>query len=126
MNSKIKLSTLTPRQQSYIERYTSPASAIFGNSYRSARAAGYSDQTARNFTPKRMGKMSEIVGQMADTAISPDEIMSTLTTIIHDETQPTIIRLKSIELTMKAYNMLAQRAENTPVMVALNVDLSGN
>gem|GEM_PF-5420316 len=69
--------------------------------------------------------MSEIVGQMADTAISPDEIMSTLTAIIHDETQPTIIRLKSIELTMKAYNMLVQRPEGVPVTVALNVDLSG-
>jgi hypothetical protein len=61
---------------------------------------------------------------MADTAISPDEIMNTLTAIIHDEIQPTIIRLKSIELTMKAYNMLAQRPESVPVTVALNVDLS--
>lgn len=51
--------------------------------------------------------------------------MSTLTAIIHDETQPTIIRLKSIELTMKAYNMLVQRPEGVPVTVALNVDLSG-
>jgi phage terminase small subunit len=123
MNST-KVKALTPRQHSYIKAYTSPGSGTFGNSYQSARAAGYSDQTARNFTHNRMGKMSEIVGQMTDTAISPDEIMSTLTAIIHDETQPTIIRLKSIELTMKAYNMLARPPESAPATVALNIDLS--
>lgn|GEM_PF-6241179 len=62
MSTKTKVTALTPRQQSYIEGYTSPASATFGNSYRSARAAGYSDQTARNFTPSvwvRCRKLSD-------------------------------------------------------------------
>lgn len=125
MNNKTNSQVLTPRQQTYIEAYTSPASATFGNSYQSARAAGYSDQSARNFTQKRTAWMSDTVGQMATTAISPDEIMATLTAIIHDQSQPTIIRLKSIELTMKAYNMLAQRHDSMPVTVTLNVDLSG-
>lgn len=126
MNSNTKASALTPRQSVYLQAYTDPASTTFGNSYQSARAAGYSDQSARNFTLKRTAWMSDTVGQMATTAISPDEIMATLTAIIHDQSQPTIIRLKSIELTMKAYNMLAQRHDNTPAVVTLNVDLSSS
>ena len=126
MTTQIKATALTPRQSIYLRAYTDPASATFGNSYQSARAAGYSDQSARNFTPKRTAWMSDTVGQMATTAISPDEIMATLTAIIHDQSQPTIIRLKSIELTMKAYNMLAQRHDSIPTTVTLNVDLSAN
>lgn len=121
---KTKISALTSRQSTYLQAYTDPTSATFGNSYQSARAAGYSDQSARNFTPKRTPWMSDTVGQMATTAISPDEIMATLTDIIHNEDEPTIIRLKSIELTMRAYSMLAQRHDSTPATVSLNIDLS--
>ena len=53
-------------------------------------------------------------------------IMATLTAIINDDSEPTIIKLKAMEMTMKAYNMLAQRREATPVTVSLNVDLSSS
>ena len=123
---KTKVTILNPRQSSYLQAYTDPTSPTFGNSYQSARAAGYSDQSARNFTPKRTGWMSDTVGQMSTTAISPEQIMASLTSIINDDSEPTIIKLKAMEMTMKAYNMLIQRRESTPATVTLNVDLSGD
>ena len=116
--------TLTPRQSAFIEAYSSPASSTFGNTYQSAITAGYSDQTARNFTPKRTAWMSDIVGEMTTTAISPEQIMATLTAIINDDTEPTVIKLKAMEMTMKAYNMLVQRREQMPATVTLNIDLT--
>lgn len=125
MNSQIKspATILSPRQSAFIEAYTDPASATFGNSYQSARAAGYSDQSARNFTSKRTGWMSDTVGQMA--AIQPDEIMAVLTGVIHDETEPTIVRLKAVEMTMRAYSMLVQSKEPAQKVVTLSIDLTG-
>ena len=52
--------------------------------------------------------------------------MATLTAIIHDDSEPTIIKLKAVELTMKSYNMLAQRHDTAPQVVTLSIDLSGN
>src|SRR5579884_3436872 len=110
-----KTKLLSPKQSAFVRAYSSPDSPTFGNTYKSARVAGYSDYTARNFTPKRTAWMSDIVGQMANsTAISPEQIMTTLTDIINDDTEPTIIRLKSMELAMRAYNMLSQRQEQQP------------
>lgn len=125
MNSKTQTVTtaLTPRQNAYIRAYSDPASVSFGNSYQSALNAGYSDQTARNLTHLRPTWLSEKLGELA--TIRPDEIMTVLTGIIHDESEPTVVRLKAIEMTMRAYNMLAQRREEKPQAVQLSVDLSG-
>ncbi len=122
---KTKATALTPRQSQYLHGYHDPASPTFGNSYQSALAAGYSIQTARNFNHLQPDWLSENIGQMATTAISPEQIMAELTAIINDDSEPTIIKLKAMEMTMKAYNMLLQRPDATPTVVTLNVDLSG-
>jgi hypothetical protein len=116
--------TTTPRQNAYIQAYTTPSSPSFGNSYRSALVAGYSDQTARNLTHLQPEWLSANIGQIVQP-IQPDELMTVLTDVIHDDMEPTIIRLKAVELTMRAYNMLAQRQERAPVAVELSVNLSG-
>lgn len=121
-----KATALTPRQSKYLHGYHDPQSLTFGNSYQSAKAAGYSDQTARNFNHLQPDWLSENIGQMATTAISPEQIMATLTAIINDNSEPTIIKLKAMEMTMKAYNMLVQQPTKIPATVTLNVDLSGN
>ncbi|MDB5175451.1 MAG: hypothetical protein JWM81_309 [Candidatus Saccharibacteria bacterium] len=121
----MKPAALTPRQSKYLHGYHDPSSSTFGNSYQSAIAAGYSVQTARNFNHLQPDWLSEKIGQMATTAISPEQIMATLTAIINDDSEPTIIKLKAMEMTMKAYNMLAQRHEGTPATVTLNIDLTG-
>ncbi len=127
MKSNTKVTALTPRQSGYLHGYHDPQSPTFGNSYQSAKVAGYSDQTARNFNHLKPDWLSESIGQMTTTAISPEQIMATLTAIINDDDEPTIIRLKAMEMTMKAYDMLTQRHDNTTTAVTLNVDLtSGN
>ncbi|USN96465.1 MAG: hypothetical protein H6797_05375 [Candidatus Nomurabacteria bacterium] len=115
-------SSLTPKQSAYIQAYASPDSASFGNSYQSALLAGYSFQTARNMTHLRPEWLSENIGQMA--VIKPQEIMQELTTVIHNENEPTIIRLKAMELSMKAYSMLQQRTATEPTAVSISIDLS--
>lgn len=125
LRSGISGGALLPRQSTYIKAYTDPNSITFGNSYKSAVSAGYSHNTARNFMHLNPVWLSINIGQMATTAISPEQIMSKLTTIINDDTEPTIIKLKAVEMTMKAYSMLSQRQESTTTAVTLNVDLSG-
>ena len=126
MNTDTKSLTtvLTPRQSTFIRAYTDPVSSSFGNCYQSAVAAGYSDTTARNLTHLNPEWLSENIGRM--TAIKPDEIMTVLTDIIYNSAEPTVVRLRAIEMTMRAYNMLAQHREQEQKSLTLNIDLSGN
>jgi len=115
---KTKAVRLSARQSSYLQGYTDPASLTYGNAYQSAISAGYSIQTARNFNHLKPGWLSENIGLMAATAISPEEIMTSLTNIIKDDSEPTI-------LTMKAYNMLKQHNDDMPKALTINIDLTG-
>ncbi|MEO5950130.1 MAG: hypothetical protein ABIQ04_01645 [Candidatus Saccharimonadales bacterium] len=112
---------ITPRQTTYITAYSNPDSPSFGNSYRSALQAGYSDQTARNMTHLQPEWLSENIGKLS--VIKPDEIMQRLTDIIHNENEPTIVRLKAVEMAMKAYSMLAHTREKPTETVLLNINL---
>jgi phage terminase small subunit len=114
---------LTPRQGAYMQAFTDPESVSFGNSYQSAITAGYSEFTARNLSHLNPEWRSENIGQIA--TIRPEEIMKVLTEVIHDKNEPTIVRLKAIEMTMRAYSMLVPRKEPTSTVVTLNVDLTG-
>ncbi len=113
---------LTTRQAAYLRGYTDPMSPSFGNSYRSALSSGYSDTTARNITHLMPAWLSENIGKLS--TILPDEIMTVLT-VIYDDNEPTIIRLKALELSMKAHSMLTQKKSNTPEHVMITVDLVG-
>lgn len=124
MKSNTQATALTPRQSAYMKAYADQGSPSFGNSYQSALVAGYSQQTARNLTHLKPEWLSESIGQLA-SIVEPDDIMRELSAIINDTTEPTIVRLKAIEMTMKAYSMLAQRRDPAPKSVTLNVDLTG-
>lgn len=87
---------LKPLQSAFIKQYTDANSATFGNSYQSALVAGYSDQTARNFMNLSRDWLSENIRQMAVTAISADELMATLTRIIHDDRDRPSYDLKAL------------------------------
>ena len=117
-----KTRPLTPRQSTYMQTYADPDSSTFGNSYKSALSAGYSNQTARNLSHLNPEWRSENIGQMA--VISPDDIMRELTAIINNGAEPTIVRLKGIEMCMKAYSMMVQREEQKTEVVNLNLNLS--
>ncbi|MGH7195183.1 MAG: hypothetical protein ACREGA_00165 [Candidatus Saccharimonadales bacterium] len=118
----MKTKDLTPRQNAYMQAYVSPDSPSFGNSYQSARTAGYRDQTARNLMHLNPEWLSDNIGQIV--AIQPDELITELATIIKDGSEPTIIRLRAIELNLKAYGMLSQRQEAAQTAVTLNIDLT--
>lgn len=127
MNTLVKQTaqSLTPRQNAFLRAYTEPTSSSFGNCYQAAMLAGYSDQTARNLTHLKPVWLSENIGQVLPSTITPDEIMAKLTGIIEDNNEPTIIKLKALEMTMKAYSMLVQQKDTAPKTVSINIDLTG-
>jgi hypothetical protein len=113
---------LSPRQSSYLQAYSDPASTTFGNAYKSAVSAGYSHQTARNITHLMPEWLSDNIGKL--TVMGPDELMNELTRIIQDVEEPTVIRLKAIEMSMRAYSMMNRRTDPASNVVNISVDLS--
>ena len=116
--------SLTPRQTNFMVNYTDPSSDTFGNAYKSARNAGYSDLTAKNLThvnPKWLSNSFENI-----RTIEPEEITQMLTAVIYDTSEPTIIRLKATELMMRYYSMLKQNNSSENKLAGLFLDLSTN
>lgn len=114
---------LTPRQSAYLQAYTDPASSSFGNAYQSAISAGYSRQFARNLTHLKPAWLSESIGNVM-TTIQPEQLTQMLTGVMYSETEPTIIKLRAIELMMKYHGML-HRQSVSPTTVTLSLDLTG-
>ena len=114
--------TRTPQQHKYLSLYADPLSPTFSNSYQSAKSAGYSDLTARNLTHLKPKWLSESLGQIK--SISPEQITEVLTSIIYSDCEPTIIKLRALELMMKNHNMLKQHHEQTNQTVSFNINLS--
>lgn len=122
-NSKLTTNILTPRQSRFIQAYSSPDSPSFANAYQSAKTAGYSDLTARNITHLRPQWYSDSIGQIAST-VEPQQLTEVLTAVIYSDMEPTILKLRAVELMMKYYGMLKQSQTSTTA-VAVNIDLSG-
>ncbi len=114
---------LTPRQATFTKAYTNPVSISFGNCYQSAVAAGYSYATARNLMHLKPHWLSEIIGN-ATCAIKPEELTAVLSNVIYDVSEPTVIKLKAIEMMMRYHGMLS-KPNNDTRCVTINVDLSG-
>lgn len=112
-----------PKQKTFLTLYSDPASTSFGNCYKSAIAAGYAEQTARNLLHLKPRWLSESIGNIK--AIEPTEITQVLTSVIYSPDEPTYIKLKALELMMKQHNMLKQHTEAVQTTVSLNLDLSG-
>jgi hypothetical protein len=108
---------LTPRQGKL-----NPASPSFGNCYRSAITAGYSDQTARNLMHLNPSWLSDNIGHLAQS-IQPEQLTQVLSAVIYSDNEPTLIRLKAAELMMRYHGMLRQ--QTVKATIAVNVDLTG-
>lgn len=119
-----KYQVLTPRQSKFLKAYSNPESGTFGNAYRSAKSAGYSDYFARNITHLSPVWLSEAIGNNIE-AINPEQITQLLTGIVYDNLEPTIIKLRAIELMMKYHGML-NRKEQISHTTSLNIDLSSS
>lgn len=120
-NPKTLTTAFTPRQSSFIRAYSEPSSPTFSNCYQSARSSGYSDLTARNLTHVRPKWLSDLFGQM--TVIDPKQITQALTGVIYSESEPTVIKLRALELMMRYYSMFKQNEVATSVSISL--DLTG-
>lgn len=120
MTKKVK--QLTPKQSNFLASYTNPTSATFGNAYKSAREAGFSDLTSRNLTHVNPKWLSESFGNVRK--IEPEEITQMLTTVIYDLSEPTIVRLKATEMMMRYYSMLKQTDSFKNETAGLFLDLS--
>lgn len=124
MKQKTKVDILTLRQSAYLRAYSNPSSPSFGNSYKSALAAGYSSQTAKNLTHLKPDWLSENIGNISKQVISPEEITAILSNMIYSPDESAVIRLKAIELMMKFYKMLNSNDQsNAPLQIS--IDLSG-
>ncbi len=95
--------TLRLRQERYVEAFTSMDSPTFGNSYRSALTAGFSDQTARNLTHNRPAWLSEKLGQIK--VMEPEDIVLKLSEIIENGSETTANKLKALDMLAKINNM---------------------
>lgn len=96
-------SPLNPRQKRFIELYLDVASETFGNCYQSAVGAGFTDQTARNFTHNKPKWYSEIIGQ--SEGVQKEHLVLKLTEIINDIGETTQNKLKAIDMMMKHRGM---------------------
>jgi len=117
-------SLLTPRQNAFLKAYTDATSPSFGNCYQSAISAGYSDATARNLTHLKPEWLSDNIGQM--TVIQPDDIKQALTGIAYSQNEPTILRLRALELMMKNYKMIGNGSTGEPKTVSISINLTGD
>lgn len=96
-------SALDPRQKRFIDLYLDVNSASFGNCYRSAISAGFSDQTARNLTHNKPRWYSEIIGQ--NEGVQPEHLLLKLTDIINSPNETTHNKLKAIDMLMRQKGM---------------------
>lgn len=122
MSKKLNIVRLSPRQVRFANSYLRSDSGNFANCYQAARSAGYSESTARNLTHLQPKWLSETLGTMAHE-LQPDDLTNALSTIIDDSNEPTIIRIKAIELMMRYHQML-QSSKPTAKTLTLEVNLA--
>lgn len=105
-----------------MKAYSDPTSITFSNCYQSARVAGYTDLTARNLSHLQPRWLSESIGQIVQS-IKPEQLTSALSAIVYDNSEPTIVRLRAIDLMMKYYGLYKQTYATTGMTIS--VDLTG-
>ena len=114
---------MTSQQQKYMTVYTDPRSDTFGNAYRSAKQAGYSETTARNLTHLNPKWLSESIGHITQD-ISPEQITLMLKTVIMNTDESTVTRIKAAELMMKYHRMIGPEKVSNQ-MISISLDLVG-
>lgn len=106
---------LSPRQQKFIEYYLNVDSRTFGNCYRSALHAGFSDLTSRNITHNKPKWYSEIIGQ--SQGAQPEHLLLKLTDIMNDQKETTQNKLKAVHMLMKYNGMYKTDLRQTNIQL---------
>lgn len=115
--------TSNPKQELFVQHYIDPKSNSFGNTYRSALLAGYSDSYARKLSSKSIGNqwISEYVNKVA---LQPEHIVqgiqSLAITSIRDSD-----KLRAYELLAKLQGLLVDRSANLSANVTLEQLIDG-
>lgn len=105
------LLALDPRQERFRVLYFNINSETFGNCYKSALGAGFSDQTARNLSHNKPAWYSEMLGQMK--IMEPEHLLLKLQEIINDNEESTQNRLKAIDMLMRYNGLYKTYQSNT-------------
>lgn len=101
---------LSPRQQHFIDLYCNVGSKTFGNCYKSATNAGYSNLTARNLMHLRPQWLSDSIGQLQ--GMEPEHLILKLTQIINNPREKTQHKLKAIDMLMRHNRMYGDVRQN--------------
>lgn len=110
MDKESALTVLDPRQELFIDSYFNVNSKTFGNCYKSAIKAGYSDLTARNLTHNKPTWLSEKIGELK--VMEPELLVLKLSQIINNSTETTANKLKAIDMLMKHNGMYGSTYQN--------------
>lgn len=106
----------TPQQHLFMENWLTPTSVTFGNAYKSAVAAGYSDYYAQKIaSPNTCNKwIGEFVKRLS---LTEDHIIAGISELALskelDSRSPADTNLKAYELLMKASGMIDSKSGTT-------------
>jgi len=103
-----------------MELYIGVESDSFGNCYRSALGAGFSDQTARSLTHNKPRWYSEILGQ--NEGLQPEHLVIKLTDIVNDPNEATRNKLKAIDMLMKHKSMYPAQNNHMLQLNKINIE----
>lgn len=109
-----KKRTLSPKQIAFLELYYNPYSETYGNGYKSALQAGYSNYHAKNATKRLTKDMLDYVG---NNTLGLDHINRTLTEIASLSRQGSDSdRIRALELLAKLQGLLVERKQVAQVI----------
>lgn len=111
-----------PKQETFVELYIDPKSNTFGNIYRSALAAQYSDSYARKLASSSVGN-KWIAEYIKKRVLEPEHIVQGIANIAITGNRDSD-KLKAYELLAKLQGMLIDRSASTNLNIeALLSDL---
>lgn len=105
-----------PKQQSFLEYYFEPKSNTYGNVYKSAIKAGYSDSHARTLTRKK-NKNMWLQEYLAKQELSPEHIIAGITSIATNPSAQDKDKLKGYELLAKLQGMMIDKSITATVNI---------
>lgn len=116
-----------PRQDRFLDLYLSISSPTFGNAYKSALQAGYSEGYARQITAPEIGN-EWIRDDTRLKKLEPRHIELMIEEIASNNTEKTTDRLKALELAAKLKGMLIERkqVQQEVLHISLGLDKSFN
>lgn len=100
----------TPQQEDFLLRYMDPKSPTFGNSYKSAMEAGYSEGYAKIIADPSVGR-KWIQEARNIVSLHPEHLIQELQDFALDSTKKDEVRLRALELIGKTQGIFVERKQ---------------